>query len=74
MNPGEGRPLLFSFCLLWESVHKNARCAGMVLQLTLLGRLQYSTVNQLSSSILDLAFPSISLVLQLEVKSRMAPL
>ena len=29
VNPGEGRPF-FSFCFLWESVHRNARCVGMV--------------------------------------------
>ena len=30
VNPGEGRVVLLSFCLLWESVHRNARCVGMV--------------------------------------------
>ena len=30
VNPGEGRPYLFLFCLLLESVNRNARCAGMV--------------------------------------------
>ena len=69
MNPGEGSPFLFSFCLLWESVHRNARCVGMVLQLTLFGR----TVSQLSSSVLDLGSPSISFVLQSEVNCRIVP-
>ena len=72
--PGEGRPFLFSFCLVCESVHRNARCVGMVFASYFIGRLQPSTVSQISSSVLDLASPSISLVLQLEVKSRMAPL
>ena len=43
-------------------------------QLTLLGRLQHSTVSQLSSSVFRFSFTSISLVLQSEVNSRMAPL
>ena len=30
VNPGEGHPFLFLFCLLLESVNRNARCAGMV--------------------------------------------
>ena len=30
VNPGEGRPYLFLFCLLLESVNRNARYAGMV--------------------------------------------
>ena len=30
VNPGEGRRYLFLFCLLLESVNRNARCAGTV--------------------------------------------
>ena len=30
VNPGEGRPFLFSLCLLQENVHRNARCVAMV--------------------------------------------
>ena len=30
VNPSEGRPYLFLFCLILESVNRNARCAGMV--------------------------------------------
>ena len=40
------------------------------MKLTLFGRLQHSTVSQHFSSVLDLASPSISLVLQSKVKSR----
>ena len=54
LNPGEGRPFLFSFCLLRESVHRNARCAVMA---TLFGCLQHSTVYHVSSSVSRFSFP-----------------
>ena len=73
VNPGEGHPFLFSFCLFWESVHKNVRCAGMVVAayLILPSATQYC-VPTFFLLFLDLAFSSISLVLQPEVKSRMS--
>ena len=46
---------------------------GWFLQLILFDRLQHSTVCLLFLLFLDLASPSISLVLQPEVKSRMRP-
>ena len=68
------RSFIFVFVLpLWESMYRNVRCVRMLLQLTLSGCLQHSTVSLLSS-VFRFSFPSISLVLQSEVKSRMAPL
>ena len=74
VNPGEGRPFLFSFSLFWESVHKNARCIGLGFAADFIwpSGTQYCVPSFFC--FLDLASPSISLVLQSEVKSRMAPL
>ena len=74
VNPGEGRPYLFLFCLLLESVNRNARCAGMVSAAYFIWptATQYC-VPTFFFLFLDLASPSISLVLQPEVKSRMWP-
>ena len=70
---GEGRPFLFLFCLLLESMNRNP-CAGMVFATYIIWptATQYC-VPTFFLLFLDLASPSISLVLQPEVKSRMRP-
>ena len=73
VNRGEGRPFLFSFCLLLESVNRNPG-AGMVFAAYII----WPTATQYCAPtffllFLDLASPSISLVLQPDVKSRMRP-
>ena len=38
-------------------MHRNARCVGIVFAAYFTGRLQHSTVNQLSSSVFRFSFP-----------------
>ena len=57
MNPGEGRPFCFHFASFRKVCIEMLGVLEWFLQLTLFGRLQHSTVSQLSSFVFRFNFP-----------------